>query len=76
MELNIDQLRVREARQRLDLVQLRKALAHLLHLHGCEQEGLMPPTRDQWLEATEMASAAMIATGGMIYPEPEKPGEN
>lgn len=75
MELNIDQLRVREARQRLELVQLRKALANLLHLHGCK-ERLMPPTRDQWLEATEMASAAMIATGGMIYPEPEKPGEN
>jgi len=44
--------------------ELREALEHLVHLHGCEQEGLLSgqPTPEQWYEAVELAEAAIKST--------------
>lgn len=48
---------------------LRKALAHLIFLHGCEQEGMSGgmPTREMWLSAVDQAVEAMEKTGGQIF---------
>jgi hypothetical protein len=42
------------------------ALAKLVHLHGCEQEGLSSgkPTPQQWMDAINEASAALAKARG------------
>ena len=44
--------------------ELREALKQLVHLHGCEQEGLLSgqPTPEQWYKAVERAEAAIKST--------------
>ena len=44
--------------------ELREALKQLVHLHGCEQEGLLSgqPTPKQWYKAVERAEAAIKST--------------
>ena len=44
--------------------ELREALKQLVHLHGCEQEGLLSgqPTPEQWYKAVERAEAAIKNT--------------
>lgn len=46
--------------------ELREALRQLVHLHGCEQEGLLSgqPTPEQWHKAVEQAEAAIKNTEG------------
>jgi len=41
--------------------ELREALSELVHLHGCEQEGLLSgqPTPEQWYKAVEEAEQAL-----------------
>ena len=41
--------------------ELREALKQLVHLHGCEQEGLLSgqPTPEQWYKVVEQAEAAI-----------------
>jgi len=41
--------------------ELREALKELVHLHGCEQEGLLSgqPTPEQWYKAVEKAEQAL-----------------
>jgi hypothetical protein len=48
-------------RQRDELL---TALKQLVHLHGCEQEGLLSgqPTPEQWYKAVEQAEAAIKST--------------
>ena len=52
----------REAVRQRD--ELREALKQLVHLHGCEQEGLLSgqPTPEQWYKAVERAEAAIKST--------------
>ena len=44
--------------------ELREALKQLVHLHGCEQEGLLSgqPTPEQWYKAAEQAEASIKNT--------------
>ena len=44
--------------------ELREALKQLVHLHGCEQEGLLSgqPTPEQWYKVVEQAEAAIKNT--------------
>ena len=44
--------------------ELREALTELVHLHGCEQEGIGSgqPTPQQWYNAVELAEAAIKNT--------------
>ena len=44
--------------------ELLEALKELVHLHGCEQEGLLSgqPTPEQWFKAVEKAELAITKT--------------
>jgi hypothetical protein len=44
--------------------ELKEALKQLVHLHGCEQEGLLSgqPTPEQWYKVVEQAEAAIKST--------------
>ena len=44
--------------------ELREALTELVHLHGCEQEGIGSgqPTPEQWFKAVEKAELAITKT--------------
>ena len=44
--------------------ELKETLKQLVHLHGCEQEGLLSgqPTPEQWYKVVEQAEAAIKLT--------------
>ena len=55
----VDKAKYDEAVRQRD--ELKEALKQLVHLHGCEQEGLLSgqPTPEQWYKVVEQAEAAI-----------------